>query len=181
MDSLFDGSDAHLLDHESRAGAHLPGFEPERRQKLRAEFVVPGEPRGKGRARSRIAKGKSGKQFVAHYTPKETVEYENLVRMAAHEAMAGEAPTSFPCMVSIRVFCSVPKSWSQKKRRRALDGEILPTGKPDLDNIEKAILDGMNAIVFRDDSVVCDVSKKKRYAETPRVEVIVIELDGEPV
>lgn len=159
---------------------HLPGFEPERRQKLRAEFVVPGEPRGKGRARSRIAGGKGGKQFVAHYTPKETVEYENLVRMAAHEAMAGEAPTSFPCMVSIRVFCSVPKSWSQKKRRRALDGEILPTGKPDLDNIEKAILDGMNAIVFRDDSVVCDVSKKKRYAETPRVEVFVLELDGEP-
>lgn len=159
------------------ACAHLPGLEPERRTKLRVMFDVPGEPRGKGRARSRIA-GKVGKQFVAHYTPKETVEYENLVRMAAHEAMAGEAPTSFPCMVSIRVFCSVPKSWSQKKRRLALEGEILPTGKPDLDNIEKAILDGMNAIVFRDDSVVCDVSKKKRYAETPRVEVIAIELDG---
>lgn len=168
------------LAHFPGARAHLPGFEPERRTKLRVMFVVPGEPKGKGRARSRIAKGKGGAQFVAHYTPKDTVEYENLVRMAAHEAMAGETPTSFPCMVSIRVFRSVPASWSQKKRRRALDGEILPTGKPDLDNIEKAILDGMNAIVFRDDSVVCDVSKKKRYAETPRVEVIVIELDGEP-
>lgn len=163
----------------SRAPAHLPGFEPERRTKLSVEFVVPGEPRAKGRARSRIAKGRTGQQFVTHYTPKETVEYENLVRMAAHEAMAGAAPSSFPCAVSIWAFCSVPASWSNKKRAKALAGEVMPTGKPDLDNLEKAILDGMNKIVFRDDAVVCDVIKRKRYAETPRVQVIVRELDAE--
>jgi len=120
----------------SRACAHLPGMEPERRAKLSVEFVVPGEPRAKGRARSRIAKGRSGQQFVTHYTPKETVEYENLVRMAAHEAMAGAAPSSFPCAVSIWAFCSVPASWSNKKRAKALAGEVMPTGKPDLDNLE---------------------------------------------
>jgi len=166
------------------APAHLPGLEPERRTKLSIEFVIPGEPKGKGRARSRIAKARDGRQFVTHYTPKDTVEYENLVRMAAHEAMAGEAPTSFPCSVQIFVFCSVPASWSKKRRALALAGEILPTGKPDLDNIEKAVLDGMNKIVFRDDSVVCDVVKRKRYtpaySEAPRVEVIVRELDGAP-
>ena len=164
----------------SRAPAHLPGMDTERRTKLSVRFVVPGEPRAKGRARSRIAKGKTGQQFVTHYTPKETVEYENLVRMAAHEAMAGAAPTSFPCAVSIWAFCSVPASWSNKKRAKALAGLVLPTGKPDLDNLEKAILDGMNKIVFRDDSGVCDVIKRKRYSETPRVEVSVRELDGEP-
>ncbi len=157
---------------EGRAGAYLPGLESPRRTKLSAEFVVPGEPKGKGRARSRIAKGKGGTQFVAHYTPKDTVEYENLVRMAAHEAMAGQAPTSFPVSVTIRIFSSVPASWSQKKRGRALAGEVFPTGKPDMDNVEKAVLDGMNRIVFRDDSVVCDVTKRKRYSETPRVEVM---------
>jgi Holliday junction resolvase RusA-like endonuclease len=57
---------------------------------------------------------------------------------------------------------------------------VLPTGKPDLDNTEKAVLDGMNKIVFRDDSVVCDVLKRKRYSETPRVKVWVRELDGHP-
>ena len=164
----------------SRAGAHLPGMEPERRAKLSVEFVVPGEPRAKGRARSRIAKGRTGQQFVTHYTPKETVEYENLVRMAAHEAMDGQVPTRFPCAVTIAAYCSVPASWSNKKRAKALAGEVLPTGKPDLDNTEKAVLDGLNKIVFRDDSVVCDVIKRKRYSETPRVEVSVRELDGEP-
>jgi Holliday junction resolvase RusA-like endonuclease len=73
----------------------------------------------------------------------------------------------------------VPASWSNKKRAKALAGEVMPTGKPDLDNLEKAILDGMNKIVFRDDAVVCDVIKRKRYAETPRVQVIVRELDAE--
>lgn len=165
---------------DSRACAHLPGFEPERRTKLQVEFVIPGEPKGKGRARSRIAKAGDGRQFVTHYTPKGTVEYENLVRMAAHEAMEGAAPTRFPCAVNISAFCSVPASWSNKRRSLALAGEILPTGKPDLDNTEKAVLDGMNKIVFRDDSVVCEVFKRKRYSDTPRVEVWVRELDANP-
>ena len=163
-----------------RACAHLPGFEPERRTKVAIDFVIPGEPKGKGRARSRIASSRDGRQFVTHYTPKDTVEYENLVRMAAHEAMAGEAPTRFPCLVLIAAYCSVPASWSNKRRALALAGEILPTGKPDLDNTEKAVLDGLNKIVFRDDSVVCDVMKRKRYSETPRVEVVVRELDANP-
>ncbi len=165
---------------DDRACAHLPGFEPERRTKLAIDFVVPGEPKGKGRARSRIAKMGDGRQFVTHYTPKDTVEYENLVRMAAHEAMRGEAPTSHPCRVKLIAYCSIPASWSKKKQARALAGQVFPTGKPDLDNTEKAVLDGMNKIVFRDDSVVCDVSKAKRYSSIPRVEVWVIELDGEP-
>lgn len=147
--------------------------------KLNIEFTVPGEPKGKGRARSRIAKARDGRQFVTHYTPKETVEYENLVRMAAHEAMAGSAPTRFPVRVTILACCSVPASWSKKKQSKALAGEVFPTGKPDLDNIEKSILDGMNKIVFRDDAVVCSVTKSKRYSHAPRVEVSVREMDGE--
>lgn len=180
---MFEDTEEHstrFAPEDSRAPAHLPGFEPERRVKLSVEFVIPGEPKGKGRARSRIAKARDGRQFVTHYTPKDTVEYENLVRMAAHEAMAGEAPTRFPCHVSILVRCSVPASWSRKRRALALAGVILPTGKPDLDNTEKAVLDGMNKIVFRDDSVVCSVSKIKCYSETPRVEVLVRELGGQP-
>ena len=147
--------------------------------KINIDFVIHGEPKGKGRHRSRIAGMKGGRQFVAHYTPKDTVEYENLVRMAAHEAMHGDVPTSFPCHVTILAYCSVPSSWSNKKRSKALAGEVFPTGKPDLDNVEKSVLDGMNKIVFRDDSVVCSVTKAKHYSYAPRVEVTVRELDGE--
>lgn len=149
------------------------------RLKFSVNFVIPGPPKGKGRHRSRIAKGRDGKQFVASYTPKDTVEYENLVRVAAFEAMAGRVPTTFPVRVTIRAFFPVPASWSAKRRARALAGEILPTVKPDLDNVEKAVMDGMNAIVFRDDVVACEVVKRKRYSDTPRVEVETVEMDAE--
>lgn len=145
---------------------------------LSIKFTVPGEPKGKGRHRSRIATSSAGKSFIANYAPAATVEYENLVRMAAHEAMRGGAPTSNAVSVMIDAYCSVPASWSLRKRGRALAGDVLPTGKPDLDNVEKAVLDGMNKIVFRDDAVACDVVKRKRYSETPRVEVWVREMDG---
>ncbi len=143
-------------------------------------FVIPGEPKGKGRHRSRIAKMGDGRQFVANYTPKDTVEYENLVRMAAGQAMAGRPPTMNPVIVWLVATCTVPASWSQKKRRAALIGDVMPTGKPDLDNVEKAVMDGMNKIVFRDDAQACRVVKGKQYGETPGVSVWVVEMQARP-
>lgn len=145
---------------------------------LDISFVIPGEPKGKGRHRSRIAKMGDGKQFIANYAPKETVEYENLVRMAASDAMDGRAPSERPVLVELVATCSVPASWSQKKRRAALLGDVMPTGKPDLDNVEKAVLDGLNKIVVRDDAQVCRVGKGKQYGETPGVFVRVVELNA---
>lgn len=147
---------------------------------LNVRFEVPGDPQGKGRHRSRIATNKAGKSFVANYTPEKTANYESLVSLSASQAMAGRRPTNNPCAVTIDVYCKVPVSWSAVKLARAVAGSVLPTGRPDLDNIEKSILDGMNAVVFRDDALVCDVVKRKRYAERARVEVAVRELDGLP-
>lgn len=52
-----------------------------------------------------------------------------------------------------------------------IHGEIMPTTKPDKTNIEKAIEDGMNRIVFRDDALICDGHFSKRYSVIPGVEV----------
>lgn len=41
--------------------------------------------------------------------------------------------------------------------------------------MEKAIFDGMNGVVWKDDVQVVEVRKRKRYAETPGVVVIVKE------
>jgi Holliday junction resolvase RusA-like endonuclease len=42
---------------------------------------------------------------------------------------------------------------------------LLHTAKPDIDNIEKCLLDALvMAGVLRDDKTVCDVRKKKRYS-----------------
>ena len=122
-------------------------------------FVVPGTPVGKGRPKF----ARRG-NFVTTYTPEKTASYENLVKIAAGRAMSGRAPIDGAVAVSLSIYVTPPASWSQKKQRAALSGEIYPTTKPDIDNVEKAVFDAMNEIVWKDDKQVVDVDKKKRYA-----------------
>ncbi len=147
--------------------------------RLAVRFFVPGIAKGKGRARSRIAKMGDGRQFVTHYTPKDTANYESLVSLAASQAMAGRAPSELPVSLQMHISVEPPASWSLKKKARALAGDVMPTSKPDVDNVVKAVMDGCNKVVFRDDSVCCDLTVKKRYSETPGVEVWIGELGAE--
>ena len=75
----------------------------------------------------------------------------------------------------------MPQSWSQKKQRMALAGEIFPTTKPDADNIVKAIGDACNGVVWRDDVQAVDGAWRKRYAAVPGVVVTVTPLTIDPV
>lgn len=142
-------------------------------QSRRVTFTVPGEPQGKGRPRACVRGGKA-----ATYTPEKTRAYAGVIALAAQRAMAGRPPFAGACAVDMDILCSVPASWSTRKREKALNGILHPTKKPDVDNVEKAIFDGMNGVVWRDDVQVVDVVKRKRYAETPGVSVAVLEIAG---
>ncbi|MEI2416196.1 RusA family crossover junction endodeoxyribonuclease [Orrella sp. JC864] len=144
-------------------------------------FTVPGAPKGKGRAKSTariVTKGGKPLAITRHYTPQETAAYMSLVRLAAAQAMAGRPPYTGPIQMHIQIVCPVPASWSLTRRRRALAGEIMPTVKPDSDNVEKAVKDGMNGVVYRDDVQVVDDSKSKRYGEVAGVTVTLTEMEG---
>lgn len=134
-------------------------------------FSVPGEPQGKGRARV----GKIGGQ-ARMFTPAKTVAYEGLIAMAAQQAMGTAAPFVRAC--AIEVFCmhAIPKSMTKKDRARVLDGSLRPTKKPDGDNVLKAVCDGINGVVWRDDVQAVDARITKHYGEQPAVHVKVWEL-----
>jgi len=136
-------------------------------------FEVPGKPHGKARARSRIVTAKTGKQFTSHYTPKTTRDYEEYVGWRAKKEMRGQVKTDRPVQMMFHAYFEVPKSWPKWKRDLALSGRIEPTCKPDLDNIEKSIMDGLNGIVWNDDAQVVTVTKNKFYAESACVRVCV--------
>ena len=74
----------------------------------------------------------------------------------------------------------MPTSWSGKKQRQALAGEVMPTSKPDADNVVKAVFDGLNGVLWRDDVLVVDLRVRKRYSATPCVRVEVWPLE-EPI
>lgn len=138
-------------------------------------FIVPGAPTSKGRPKIVKIGG-----FSRMATPQKTVAYEGLVAHAAQQAMQGRPLFDAAVGVNLFIAAAVPPSWSGKKQRMALAGEVLPTTKPDADNVVKAIFDGLNGVLWRDDVLVVDLRVRKRYAATPCVRVEVWAL-GQPV
>lgn len=131
-------------------------------------LVIHGNPRSKGRPRFSVRGG-----YAVAFTDKETKKYEQMVKASAQAVMAGRDPLEGPVWVRIDAFIPIPKSTPKYKQALMRAGEMRPAKKPDLDNIAKAILDGINAIVFVDDSQVCALGLRKFYSDHPRVETTV--------
>jgi Holliday junction resolvase RusA-like endonuclease len=138
-------------------------------------MFIPGNPQGKGRARSFVRNGK-----VGHYTPEETRTYEGLIRTQAVEAMKGRAPSKRPIAMRITIIHAVTDSWQPWKKKAATYGYLGATLKPDSDNVEKAVKDALNGVAWADDCQVIDDSKVKVFDERPGVKVEVFELDAAP-
>ena len=133
------------------------------------QFTIPGPPVGKGRPRFSTQGGKP-----RSYTPAVTREYETLIAARAAEATAGRDPLQTPLTVYIYAYMGIPLSWSKAKRQAALDGDIYPA-RPDVDNIAKTVLDGMQGVVFENDSQVTYLKVSKKYAEEGSVTVWISE------
>jgi Holliday junction resolvase RusA-like endonuclease len=129
-------------------------------------IIIPGEPVAKGRGRSFLAR--SG---IRVFTPAKTRAWETHAGLCARGAMAGLEPLSGPLWCSISAYIGIPASWPAWKRNAALEGEILPTGKPDMSNIGKAAEDACNEIVWRDDAQIVMSCLTKVYSDDPRVRI----------
>lgn len=132
------------------------------------KFIVPGKPQGKARPRFR----KIG-NYVSTYNPKQTTEYENLVKLLAIEQCKDKLNKEYTGLVkmSIKAYFKPNKSISKKQYNLLIGTEYLK--KPDSDNIAKIICDSLNGVAYKDDSQVAYLEIKKYYAEEARVEVII--------
>ena len=130
-------------------------------------FTVPGTPIAKGRPRAGTVAGR-----VRMFTPSKTVAYEGLIALAAEKAMDGAAPYLGPVSITVTATFAIPASWSKKKQEAAL----WHTGRPDGDNLLKAVGDGLNGVVWKDDSQVASARIIKRYGDIPGLTVEVAPL-----
>lgn len=131
-------------------------------------FTIPGRPTGKGRPKF-ARRGDA----VRTYTDAKTASYENKVALFANQAMRGRPLLEGPLCVTVLAYFAPPKSTAKAKRAAMLAGEAHPTVKPDLDNIVKAVLDGLQGVAFADDVTVTWTNAGKRYAEADHVFVTV--------
>ena len=137
---------------------------------MQITFAVYGEPVPKGRPRF-STRGK----FPVAYTPEKTKTYESEVGMMAKAAMGTSKPLKGALEAFIYVTFTIPASYSKKRTEACLSNFEKHTKKPDLDNVVKAICDGMDKIVFLSDSQITSIHATKVYGEVGKVEVLVRE------
>ena len=133
-------------------------------------FAVPIAPRGAGRHRAAVIGG-----HARMYADPATRKWEHQIAFAAGETLPAE-PLDGPVKVEILALLPRPKRLlaRSKKTGQLLHGEeglMWAPVKPDRDNIDKAVLDGLRSI-WRDDCQVCAGGVLKCYCEAngkPRV------------
>lgn len=116
--------------------------------------VVTGKIRGK--ARPRVCRGHA-------FTPKDTVQYEKLVRECYKEQDGRYLEGSVRALII--AYYKIPKSYSKKRVQAIREGLEKPSKKPDGDNIAKIIFDSLNGIAYKDDVYIADFRVIKEYTE----------------
>jgi Holliday junction resolvase RusA-like endonuclease len=130
---------------------------------MTVQFYIPGKPLGKQRP-------KFNSKTHTTYTPEQTVTYENIVKLEYQVQTRGQKLIG-AIKAEITAFYPIVKSVSKKDRASMESGMILPTKKPDTDNIAKIVLDSLNGIAYDDDSQIVSLLVIKKYADKPQVTV----------
>lgn len=127
------------------------------------EFFAQGQPKGQPRARAFAFNGRA-----RMYDPGTAEGWKSQVAAAAKEHLP-EQPLQGPLSLALYFAMPRPKSHYRtgKRSHELRDGApYWHTGKPDADNLAKAVMDALTQLgVWKDDDQVCKLRIWKRYAD----------------
>lgn len=126
--------------------------------------------------RPRVVRAPSGK--TVSYTPARTRRFSADVRAVVDSVLGQTPPAQGPVSLTMVFMMDIPSSWPLWKQEAAAQGLIAPTGRPDMDNLEKALLDALNGRAFLDDAYVVDRIAMKRYGAQPGIWIRMEVLDA---
>ena len=130
-------------------------------------------PQVSGKGRPRFARQGT---FVKTYTDAKTLTYEKSIQTYAKQAMGSTSPLIGAVAAYLHIGIPIPPSYSKTRQKACIEGLERPTKKPDIDNIVKAVLDGMNGIVYLDDKQVVDLHLTKVYSLSEGIDIMVKEI-----
>ena len=132
-------------------------------------FSLLGKPIPKARARF----ARRGSNVVA-FTPDKTAQHEQAIGYAGKVAAMGRVLDG-PIRLEAVFGLPIPPSWPKWKRLEAAEGTLRPAGRPDTDNLLKAVLDGLNGVIWKDDAQIVHIVVEKLYSVEPFTAVRVAE------
>lgn len=133
-------------------------------------FSVPGRPQPKQRSRTVRHRG-----TVHTYTPQETIDAQNSIRLAYLSATGERRPPhEGPVELHLRAQYRIAKSWAKWRRERALENGWPAPQYADWDNLGKTVSDALNGVAYHDDRQVVSAHIEKRYGDRDRLQVKVV-------
>lgn len=103
------------------------------------------------------------------YTPDKTAKYEKLIRECWE--LSHEGLWTGDIVMLCDFYVPIPKSMSKKDKQKAVECELRPSKKPDIDNYIKAVMDALNEVAYWDDRQIISITANKWYATEPRVDI----------
>ena len=133
---------------------------------MRFYFVVDGPPVGWQRAGENQITG-------WHFTQPKTAYQEARVAYAYRGIAHGfRFPAKTPLILIVTAYLPIPASASKKRKQQMADNEILPTVKPDADNVWKLCADALDGVAFDNDKDIFFSQCVKLYSDRPRTEIL---------
>lgn len=159
------------------------------------EFEIIGEPFGKLNMRPIIVNG-----HARAFSPNKNNRYmDSVITSLEKNEIVKNAkdiifPKGTPVYVIIVAYFKIPDTHYKFYRKenkwrydsigeKMLNGEILPTKRPDLDNISKVVCDGIShsGKIWHDDSQIVGLTLTKRYEKEPKVVVCIFANDEKEI
>lgn len=135
---------------------------------MKIELLIPGDVVPQHRPRF----ARTGK-FVRTYNSKADNDYRERLYWEVRRRKLTPFNREIPLHVIIRVERRLLKGHTGSTRENALLGLIWPVSRPDLDNYVKQVFDGLNGLLWEDDSQIVKLEATKVYSETPCLYILV--------
>lgn len=123
---------------------------------------IPGVPMGKQRPRH-------NRYTNATYTPEKTKMCEAEIVIAYRKKYSSyKFPKGSFIEMTVYAYVPIPKKTPKTVREKMLSHTIMPTVKPDGDNILKLVADALNGTAYDDDRQLVKMTVSKYYSEEPK-------------
>lgn len=101
------------------------------------------------------------------YTPQKTKEFEEKITNLAIAQMHLNNHKPLDGALAVKGYFFVKKPKRPKHTH--------PIGRPDIDNMLKALFDALNGVTWKDDSQICSVFFRKIYSDIPSITLFISE------